>query len=72
MNYWPAKELRITDVQADFLRTGHSGIHQRVIDRTELILESRRMIQWKKASDGTFYRAPSAKGQAALTRHRRG
>jgi hypothetical protein len=70
---WSAKELRITTVQADFLVSRRASVHQRVNDRTELILEARKMFgPWKKNADGTYSLPLSAKGQEALARHRRG
>lgn len=68
---WSTDELRLTKVQADFLRTGQSSVHRRVQDRTELILESRRMFSsWRKNSDGTYSRPLSEKGAAALDLYR--
>ncbi|WP_156668625.1 hypothetical protein [Rhizobium aegyptiacum] len=67
---WSTQDLQLTKSQADFLRTGQSSVHRRVQDRTELILESRRMFgSWKKNADGTFSRPLSAKGAAALDRY---
>ncbi|MET3753360.1 hypothetical protein ABID08_000699 [Rhizobium binae] len=64
---WTSKELRLTKPQADFLKTGQSSVHGRVQDRTEIILESRRMFgPWKKNPDGTYHRPLSPKGIAAL------
>lgn len=65
---WSAKELRLTKPQADFLKSGQSSAHDRVQDRTELILESRRMFAWKPNPDGTYYRGLSPKGNAAIAR----
>ncbi|KQV33128.1 MULTISPECIES: hypothetical protein [unclassified Rhizobium] len=65
---WSARELRLTRVQADYLTRGFSSVHQRVTDRTELILESRRMLLWKRQSDGTYARLRSPKGDAALAK----
>jgi hypothetical protein len=63
---WSSRELRLTKIQADFLRTGQSSVHQRIQDRTEIILEARRMFAWRPAGDGTYYRGLSPKGQAAI------
>ncbi len=63
---WSSKDLRLTRVQEDFLRNGQSSVHQRVQERTELILEARKMLTWKRSPNGTYYRGPSAKGEAAL------
>jgi hypothetical protein len=65
---WAPRELRLTRVQADFLKRRHSSVHQRVTDRTETILRSRDMLQWKPGGDGTYYLGNSAKGDAALVR----
>lgn len=67
---WPARELRLTRAQADFLSNGSMSVHQRVDDRTELILEARKMFgPWKKNADGTYSRPLSAKGTAALAQY---
>ncbi|MGZ2429600.1 hypothetical protein ACVI1T_001499 [Rhizobium redzepovicii] len=67
---WPARELRLTRAQADFLANGSMSVHQRVDDRTELILEARKMFgPWKKNADGTYSRPLSAKGTAALAQY---
>lgn len=66
---WPAKELRLTKPQADFLKSGQSSVHSRVQERTELILESRRMFAWKPNGDGTYYRGLSPKGTAAVDQY---
>lgn len=63
---WSSKDLRLTRVQEDFLRNGQSSVHQRVQERTELILEARKMLTWKRSPNGTYYRGPSAKGEVAL------
>ncbi|MCS0460838.1 hypothetical protein [Rhizobium favelukesii] len=67
---WSNKELRLTKAQADFLGSGRNSVHQRVDDRTQLILESRKMFgPWKPNGDGTYSLPLSAKGEAALRRH---
>lgn len=68
---WRTRDLRLTRVQADFLRTGDSSVHRRVNERTELILEARKMLAWKRGSDGAYYRVPSVKGEAALAQWNR-
>lgn len=65
---WPAKELRLTRTQADFLKRRHSSVHQRVTDRTELILKSRGMLQWRPNEAGEYFLENSIKGKAALER----
>ncbi|WP_230057844.1 hypothetical protein [Agrobacterium fabrum] len=65
---WPARELRLTPSQADFLHRGRSSVHRRINDRTELILKSRGMLAWRKGTDDKFYLVPSDKGQAALSK----
>jgi hypothetical protein len=68
---WSAEDLRITKAQADFLGSGRNSIHQRVDDRTQLILESRKMFgPWRQNGDGTYSLPLSAKGEAALSRYR--
>ncbi|MBB6224551.1 hypothetical protein [Rhizobium leguminosarum] len=68
---WTSKELRLTKAQADFLGSGRNSIHQRVDDRTQLILEARKMFgAWKPNGDGTYSLPLSAKGEAALSRYR--
>lgn len=65
---WPAKELRLTRVQADFLRFRDASVHQKINDRTELILSSRRMLAWRQGRDGDWYLGRSPKGEAALNK----
>ena len=65
---WNGSELRLTRVQADFLQRRQSSVHQRVTDRTELILKSRGMLQWKPNTNGEFFLGNSAKGDKALER----
>ncbi|MBB3523097.1 hypothetical protein [Rhizobium sp. BK456] len=68
---WSSKELRLTKGQAAFLGARRNSIHQRVDDRTQLILETRKMFgPWKPNGDGTYYLPLSAKGEAALSRYR--
>ncbi|MGR9420647.1 hypothetical protein [Rhizobium leguminosarum] len=67
---WSSKELRLTRAQADFLGSGRNSLHQRVDDRTQLILEARKMFgPWRPNGDGTYSLPLSAKGQAALSRY---
>jgi len=66
---WSAAELRLTHVQADFLQTGNSSVHERVNDRTRMILESRKMFMWRRHQDGTYHLELSPKGEAALERY---
>ena len=66
---WSAKELRLTRTQADYLRVGNSSVHQRVTDRTEMILASRKMLTWKKDRAGEWYLGRSSKGDAALAKY---
>ncbi|NRP70598.1 hypothetical protein ILFOPFJJ_01479 [Ensifer psoraleae] len=67
---WSPKELRLTKAQADFLRTGESSAHRRVNERTQLILEARKMFgPWKQNDDLTYSLPLSAKGQAVLSRY---
>lgn len=63
---WSAKDLRITRTQADFLKRRHSSVHQRVTDRTELILKSRGMLEWRPNGKGEYFLERSPKGDAAL------
>lgn len=65
---WSAKELRLTRVQATFLRRRDSSVHQKVTDRTEAVLRSRGMLQWRPNKDGEYFLGNSAKGNAALER----
>lgn len=65
---WSAKDLRLTRVQATFLRRRNSSVHQRVTDRTEVVLRSRGMLQWRPNKDGEYFLENSAKGNAALDR----
>lgn len=65
---WAAKELRLTRVQADYLKRRHSSVHQRVTDRTELILKSRGMLEWRPNRNGEYYLENSPKGEAALAK----
>jgi len=68
---WSSKELRLTKAQADFLGSGRNSIHRRVDDRTQLILEARKMFgPWKRNDDLTYSLPLSAKGEAALSRYR--
>lgn len=66
---WPARALRLTPSQADFLHRGRSSVHRRINDRTELILKSRGMLAWRKGSEDQFYLVPSDKGRAALSKY---
>lgn len=63
---WSRRDLRLTRVQAAYLLFGQSSVHQRVQDRTEIILEARRMLSWRRSADGTYRRGLSAKGEAAI------
>lgn len=63
---WSRRDLRLTRVQAAHLLSGQSSVHQRVQERTEIILETRRMLSWRRRADGTYYRGLSAKGEAAI------
>jgi hypothetical protein len=65
---WSAKDLRLTPVQADHLRRGSGSVHQRVTDRTELLLSARKMFAWKKDRSGEWYLGLSPKGEAALAK----
>ena len=67
---WSSRELRLTKGQAAFLGSRRNSIHQRVDDRTQLILEARKMFgPWKRNPDATYSLPLSAKGEAALSRH---
>lgn len=63
---WSRRDLRLTRVQVAYLLSGQSSVHQRVQDRTEIFLETRRMLSWRRRADGTYYRGLSAKGEAAI------
>jgi hypothetical protein len=65
---WSAKDLRLTRVQAVYLKRGNSSVHQAVTDRTEMILKSRGMLQWRPNKEGEFFLDRSPKGDAALDR----
>jgi len=68
---WSSKELRLTPAQANFLGSRRNSVHQRVDDRTQLILEGRKMFgPWKRNADMTYSLPLSAKGEAALSRYR--
>lgn len=66
---WSAKELQLTRTQADYLRFQNASVHQKVNDRTELILSSRRMLAWKRGRGGDWYLGRSPKGEAALEKY---
>ncbi|WP_420377267.1 hypothetical protein [Sinorhizobium meliloti] len=66
---WSHRDLKLTSAQADFLTRGlNSKVHQRVTERTELILGQRRMYQWRR--DGSGYLEPTEKGKAALSHYK--
>lgn len=43
-------------------------MHERVNDRTELILSSRKMLAWKRDRTGEWHLERSPKGEAALAK----
>jgi hypothetical protein len=65
---WSPRELRLTRVQAEYLRRHDASVHQGINDRTELILSARRMFMWRHGGDGEFFLVPSPKGEAALAK----
>lgn len=65
---WSAKDLRLSRVQAVYLKRGNSSVHQKVIDRTEAALRSSGMLQWRPNKDGEYFLGNSEKGNAALER----
>ncbi|TWF42221.1 hypothetical protein FHW37_12426 [Neorhizobium alkalisoli] len=65
---WSARDLRLTRVQAVYLQQRNSSVHQAVTDRTEMILKSRGMLQWRPNKDGEYFLENSQKGEVALER----
>lgn len=70
MNAWSHQELRLTKQQVDFLtKAGGGSVHQKYLDRTELILGQRKMMAWQPGRDGEYHLMPNAKGRAAIKQY---